>query len=168
VHSRDVNTWYQLEPMNTDHGADCSPPPATHPLSRRYEDAVYQCRNHVMTAIKAEGYGMIYLTPNHMVDFSQGPAAIRFDVSTLRTSLRDWIDLWITPYEDNLQIPLQTDIAMVDASGPPRRAVHVLMDLTGNFFHVTVYQQLPAHPLQGRLHPVRQRAHAGCAPPRHL
>jgi hypothetical protein len=139
VHSRDVNTWYQLEPMNTDHGADCSPPPATHPLSRRYEDAVYQCRNHVMTAIKAEGYGMIYLTPNHMVDFSQGTATIRFDVSTLRTSLRDWIDLWITPYEDNLQIPLQTDIAMVDASGPPRRAVHVLMDLTGNFFHVTVY-----------------------------
>jgi len=126
--------------MNTDHGADCSPPPATHPLSQRYEDAVYQCRNHVMTAIKAEGYGMIYLTPNHMVDFSQGPATIRFDVSTLRTSLRDWIDLWITPYEDNLQIPLQTDIASVDASGPPRRAVHVLMDLTGNFFHISVYQ----------------------------
>jgi hypothetical protein len=140
VHSRDVNTWYQLEPMNTDHGADCSPPPATHPLSRRYEDAVYQCRNHVMTAIKAEGYGMIYLTPNHMVDFSQGTATIRFDVSTLRTSLRDWIDLWITPYEDNLQIPLQTDIASVDASGPPRRAVHVLIDLTGNFFHISVYQ----------------------------
>jgi len=138
VHSRDVDTWYELEEMVTDHGADCSAPPATHTLSRRYEDAVYQCRNHVMTAIQAGGYGMIYLTPNHMVDFSQGTATIRFDVSTLRNSLRDWIDLWISPYDDHLQIPLDMD--QVDASGPPRNAVHIRMDLGNNFFTAAVYR----------------------------
>jgi len=153
VHSRDVDTWYQLEEMVTDHGADCSPPPATHTMSRRYEDAVYQCRNHIMTAIKAAGYGMIYLTPNHMVDFSQNPATIRFDVSTLRTSLRDWIDLWISPYDEHLQIPLQSDLATVDVSGPPRNAVQVRMDLSGNFFDVVIYRNFQPTVIDGAFVP---------------
>jgi hypothetical protein len=124
VHSRDVDTWEQLEPMQAGHGSDCAPPPATHTLSS-YENAVYICRNHVMTAINASGYGLIYLTPNHMVDFSQEEAVIRFDVSTLRTSSRDWIDVWITPPADHLQLPL--DEWLPDLSGDPRNAVHIRM-----------------------------------------
>ena len=50
VHSRDTQTWGQLEPMQAQHGADCSPYPATHLVST-YEDSVFLCKNHMMTAI---------------------------------------------------------------------------------------------------------------------
>jgi hypothetical protein len=86
---------------------------------------VYICRDHVMTAINAEGYGVIYLTPAHMVDFSSGEAVIRFDLSTERTSERDWIDLWISPYEEHLQLPLTSWLP--DLSGEPRNAVQIEM-----------------------------------------
>ncbi|MCS7061168.1 MAG: hypothetical protein RMN25_08360 [Anaerolineae bacterium] len=145
VHSRDVDTWYQLETMPTNHGPDCAPPPAEHVISS-YQDAVYLCRNHLMTAIQAGGYGVIYLTPNHMVDFSQGVATVRFDVSTLRTSMRDWIDLWISPYDDHLQLPLDME---VDLSGPPRRAVQVRMDLSGNYFDAVIYRDFQATVIDG-------------------
>jgi hypothetical protein len=124
VHSRDQDTWDSLNPMEAAHGPDCSPPPATHPITA-YEDTVYLCKNHMMTAIKAGGYGVIYLTPNHMLDFSQGEAVIRFDISTLVTSQRDWWDIWITPYDDQLQLPLEDFYP--DLNGPPRRAVQIVM-----------------------------------------
>ena len=114
--------------MNAGHGSDCSGPPSAHSISR-YEDAVFQCRDHVMTAIKAEGYGLIYLTPNQLVDFSAGEAVIKFDVSTLRTSERDWIDLWITPFNENVQLAL--DDWIPDGNGYPRNAVHIRMDNFG-------------------------------------
>ena len=124
VHSRDRHTWNSLDSMDAAHGPDCSPPPATHRISA-YEDTVYLCKNHMMTAIKAGGYGLIYLTPNHMVDFSQGEAVIRFDISTLKTSNRDWWDVWITPYDDQIQLPLEDFYP--DLNGPPRRAVQLLL-----------------------------------------
>jgi hypothetical protein len=65
VTSRDRPTFDRLDGMNAEHGADCAGPPATHPTSA-YEDAVFQCKDHVMTAISAGGYGMISLTPNAM------------------------------------------------------------------------------------------------------
>lgn len=125
THSRDVNTFTTLEPMAAGHGGDCSAPPATHTISS-YDDAVFICRDHLMTAINASGYGVIYLTPNQLVDFSAGEAVVRFDVSTLRTSLRDWIDVWITPFEDNVQ--LVGDIGPVDLNGSPRRGVQIRQD----------------------------------------
>ncbi len=127
VHSRDVGTWDEIEPMDADHGPDCSPPPATHRITA-HEDTVFICRNHMMTAINASGYGLIYLTPNHLVDFSQGEAVIRFDMSTLRKTDRDWIDLWITPPEDHLQLPLID--WMPDLSGEPRNAVLISMNMS--------------------------------------
>ena len=127
VHSRDVGTFAQLETTHAGHGADCSAPPATHDISS-YADAVFLCRDHVMTAIKAEGYGVIYLTPDHLVDFSSGEAVVSFDVSTLRTSDRDWIDVWITPFDDNVQ--LVGDIGPVDLNGAPRNGVQIRMDAT--------------------------------------
>lgn len=125
VHSRDVTTFDALDPMDAAHGPDCAAPPGTHDVTA-YESSIFQCRDHIMTAINAGGYGMIYLTPARMVDFSEGIASIQFDVSTLRTSVRDWWDVWITPYDDNLQLPLDLG-SDVDVAGPPRNAVHVTL-----------------------------------------
>ena len=128
VHSRDVGTFATLESMHAGHGSDCSAPPAEHNISS-YDDAVFVCRDHVMTAIKAGGYGLIYLTPNQLVDFGAGEAVVKFDVSTLRTSQRDWIDLWITPFNENLQFAL--DEFLPDGNGNPRNAIHLRMDNFG-------------------------------------
>lgn len=125
VHSRDASTWKSLEPMDAQHGPDCAGPPATHHLSGAYADAVFQCRDHVMTSINASGYGAIYLTPAVLLDLSKGAGTVRFDLSTLRMSTRDWIDLWVTPYEDNLALPF--DQGDVDLQGLPRQGVHINM-----------------------------------------
>lgn len=126
VHSRDVNTWTRLTPMTISHGPDCAGPPATHHTDGAYEDAVFSCRDHLMTALYAQGYGLIYLTPNQRVDFSSGTATITFDVSTLRTSERDWIDLWVTPFGENMQLAL--DRWLPDLSGEPQDAIHIKMN----------------------------------------
>ena len=125
VHSRDVDTWHQLEAVDAQHGPDCGAPPATHRITA-YEDMVFSCKDHVMTSINASGYGAIYLTPNRMVDFSDGEAVVTIDVSTLRGSLRDWWDIWLTPYEENLQTPLEDWYP--DLAGPPRNAVQVTLN----------------------------------------
>jgi hypothetical protein len=137
VHSRDMETWDELEPMQAHHGTDCAGPPATHPVSS-YDDAVFLCRDHMMTSINAHGYGVVYLTPDHLVDFSESEATISWDMSTLRTSGRDWVDLWITPYEDNLALPFEA--GSVDLQGPPRRALHIVMDGGGNSFQAELYR----------------------------
>lgn len=125
VHSRNWNYTDTLTPMHADHGTACDAPPANH-LVNTFEASVFLCRDHMMTGILDGGYGVIYLTPDAMVDFSSGTAVIRFDVSTQRNSGRDWIDVWVTPYEDNLQLPL--DSWLPDLNGPPRRAIHIRMD----------------------------------------
>lgn len=125
VHSREIDRWRYLDPMEGAHGSHCEAPPDSHAI-QSYADAVFLCRDHVMTALNASDYGVIYLTPNHLVDFSQGEAVIRFDLSTQRTSNRDWVDLWITPYQDNLQLPLEDWLP--DLSGEPRHAIHVRME----------------------------------------
>jgi hypothetical protein len=79
-----------------------------------------------MTALNADGYGMIYLTPNQMVDFSTGEAVVSFDLSTERTSLRDWVDIWITPYDENVQLVLEDRLP--DGNGEPRNAIQIRMD----------------------------------------
>jgi hypothetical protein len=137
IHSRDVDTWSTLEPMHAMHGSDCAAPPADHVINS-YEDTVFLCRDHLMTAIYAEGYGAIYLTPNQQVDFAKGEAIISWDMSTARTSGRDWVDLWVTPYRDNLQLPLEDWLP--DLNGPPRNGVHIRMDLAngGTMFRTSI------------------------------
>lgn len=137
VHSRDPETWYRPERFRAMHGTRCQPFQTPEPANavqagdlgshevHAYEDLNYRCRNHMMTAIQASGYGMIYVTPNALVDFGGGEAVVKFALSTLRTSGRDWVDLWITPWEDNLKLPL--DAHLPDVQGPPRRAIHVRM-----------------------------------------
>jgi hypothetical protein len=70
-----------------------------------------------------------------MVDFTGGEASIKFALSTLRTSAFDWVDLWITPWADNLALPLDGALAGVDLQGPPRYAVHIRM--AGDRTHTT-------------------------------
>jgi hypothetical protein len=127
VHSRDSATWLQMEAMDAQHGVDCGAPPATHHVSGNYDDAVFQCKDHFMTAINSAGYGVIYLTPPEMMDFSSGSSTLSFDASTLRQSSRDWLDVWITPYADNLTLPF--DMGDVDLQGVPRQGVHVAMSM---------------------------------------
>lgn len=148
VHSRDHQTWHTLEPMDAHHGSDCAPPMATHSVVGTYEDAVFSCRDHVMTSINAAGYGVIYLTPAALVDFSQEEAVIRFDVSTLRTSGRDWIDLWITPPQDEVHFPLASWLP--DLNGAPRNAVHFRMDGDpgASSFRSVVYRDLVEEKLE--------------------
>jgi len=127
-HQRDPQSWYKIEPMMAWHGTTCQPPidpvEPTHHVEE-YRDMLFLCRNHMMTATNASGYGVNYVTPGHLVDFSAGTAVVRFDVTSKRETGRDWIDLWITPYHDNLVAPL--DDSLPDLQGEPRRAVHVRM-----------------------------------------
>jgi hypothetical protein len=133
VHSRGANTWSTLERMDAGHGPGCEPPPSTHTVSA-YEDMVFQCRNHMMTSLNTSEYGLIYVTPDHMVDFSGGEAVIQVDVSTLRGGLRDWWDIWITPFDANVQLTLDEDLP--DLGGFPSEAIHIRQD---NFDGKTVF-----------------------------
>ena len=147
VHLRSRDHYQIIHSMEADHGMDCAGPPATHRITT-YEETVYSCKNHMMTAINAPGYGAIYLTPNHMVDFSEGEAIIRFNMSTFRKSGRDWIDLWISPFEDHVQLPL--DDWLPDLQGEPKRGVHIRMDLqqASSSFSAGIIQNHETQPLE--------------------
>ncbi|HEY3063518.1 MAG TPA: hypothetical protein VGL99_31485 [Chloroflexota bacterium] len=120
-----------IEPMQADHGADCSAPPNTH-LITQIEQTVFICRDHVMTAMN-NGYGAIYLTPNQLLDFSQGAAVLKWDMSTARNSSRDWVDIVVMPYAENLQINFQ------DVHFPPN-AVHLELAGGNGVFSPTIYR----------------------------
>ncbi|MFK7738980.1 MAG: hypothetical protein AB8H80_01560 [Planctomycetota bacterium] len=135
-HVRAPQYWFQMEPMLAAHGLDTSPPPATHAIDA-YDDMVYTARQHMMTAINAESYGVIYLTPGALADFRDGECVIRFDAATLRTTRRDWLDVWLTPMADNMQLPLEEDLP--DLQGHPRNALQLRMS--------TYYAQFPGAPI---------------------
>jgi hypothetical protein len=146
VHIRNNYQYGGIDAMQAMHGPACEAPPATHPIST-YQEAVFFCNNHVMTAMSAGGYGAIYLTPDHMFDWSQGTSSLSFPVSTFRTSDRDWIDLWITPFNENLQLPLESWLP--DLQGPPKDAIHIRMNEfnQGTIWGAEVYQNFQAQQL---------------------
>lgn len=146
THTRDRERLYAPLPVNGAHGANCEPPPSSH-LITSYENLVYQCRSHLMTAVYDSSYGLTYLTPDHLVDFAWETAVIRFDLSTLRTSKRDWIDLYITPYSDHLQLPLASWLP--DLNGEPRQGIKIEMDHFGDqtIFRAYQIQDFQAIPL---------------------
>lgn len=128
VHDRDAWAHPGTSPsLNAEHGADCSPPPATHSTGTDVSAHVYQCANHIMTALDSDntGYSVIYLTPPEMVDFSSS-GTVSWDMSTERDSTRDWIDVWVTPFADNLSLPL--DDWLPDLQGPPKNSIHIKME----------------------------------------
>lgn len=119
VHSRDSLAGF--DGMYAEHGADCSAPPATHPVTS-FADSVFICNNHVMTAINAGGYGMAVITPSQLLDCTVA-CTVQWAMSTEDTSFRDWPDVWITPWADNLTLPF--DMGDVDLQGNPRLAIHI-------------------------------------------
>jgi hypothetical protein len=136
IHDNERTSWKDFPDMAAGHGQNCSAPPATHTITT-HEEAVFVCNNHLMTAVHGS-LAILILTPNQMVDFSSGEAVVRFDLSTLRTSSRDWVDLWVTPYEENMALP---NIETGDLNGPPRRSVQVEMAPSpSTFFRGTVFR----------------------------
>jgi hypothetical protein len=129
VYSRDRQTWYEPEPMDAHHGDNCAGFPGVHRVSR-YDQMVFRCRDHIMTSINAEGYGGVVLTPDRMIDFSGGEAVIRFDLSTFRSSGRDWINVWVSGYEAQLSVPAVEWAP--GANGPPRDGMFVEQTANGN------------------------------------
>lgn len=129
IHSRDRDTWIAPQPVEAHHGMDCGPHPATHRVTG-YEEMVFRCRDHLMTSIRADGYGVIVLTPDRMLDWSAGEAVLRFDVSTFRSSVRDWIKIWISPFETQLPVPAGEFVP--DLNGAPSDAVFLEMTSRGN------------------------------------
>lgn len=81
----------------------------------RYEDMIYVCGDHLMTAAYGSGASKLSLTPNHLLDTSSGKGAIEFDVSTYRTAGRDYWQIDLTPLLTHLQLP-EGDV-VADANG---------------------------------------------------
>ncbi len=127
-HSRNsANIWHEIDTLSADFGPNCTPPPDTHIITT-YEDSVFVCDGTLQTTLGSEGYHMTYLTPDHLVDFSDEEAVIQFDVSTLRFRGRDFLNVWVTPYEDNLQLPIQGWLPA--ATGEPKNGVLVRTGMT--------------------------------------
>jgi hypothetical protein len=89
-----------------------------------------------MTVIDGQEYGLIYFMPPAMVDFSAGPGTVSWSVSTLATSDRDWIDVWISPYADQVAAPFEREDDLdVDLQGTPRNGLQ-LRQMNGTEWHV--------------------------------
>jgi hypothetical protein len=145
IHTNTPDTWVTMHSMQAQHGPACQAPPATHE-THTYAGAVFQCNGHLMTSLDGvDGYDMTYLTPPVVADFSGGTTTITFDVSTLKTSGRDWIDLWVTPFADNMSMPLEE--IYPDGQGVPRRAVHLRMDngVYGSYFTLFTVNNYALH-----------------------
>jgi hypothetical protein len=114
------------------HGADCSSPgdlgTNVH-LTSTFADLAFQCANHMMTHVPGDdgSYSVMYATPDQMLDLSNGSGTIRFDVSTLSTSTRDWIDVWVQPWETQEQRPISAASFTPTNLGNPRNGVHLEM-----------------------------------------
>jgi hypothetical protein len=130
VHIRDMQrSGDAIDPQRADHGADCSAPPAQHPISA-WQQAVFVCHNHVMTAIADAGYGEVALTPDRMADWSEGAVTIGFSVSTTHSNARNWWALDVTPFGEQVALPF--DEGGVDLQGMPAHYIEVRTDNCGN------------------------------------
>jgi hypothetical protein len=70
-------------------------------------------------------------TPNQVLDLSSGVGTVRFDVSTLSLSSRDWLSLFIQDW--NVQEQKITDSDIPSAQGNPRNALHIEQGSCGSF-----------------------------------
>src|ERR1041385_5739181 len=116
--------------MAAGHGADCSAPPATHQISS-LADSVYLCKNHMMTAVYGGGdaaatYGAVYFTPAQLLDWTSGTATLSWQVSTERLSARDWWAVNLTPFAQNLMLPL--DNFLPAYQGEPASGLEMKLD----------------------------------------
>lgn len=130
-----------VKSVTAQHGPDCAAPPATH-AATTVGGMLFGCSNHMMTVIHGGEYGAIYFQPDAMVDFTDGEAIVRWDVSTNRAAGRDFWDVSVTPFSDQLQLPLTGDLP--DLQGMPINSIKAAMTVgnqavsTGTHFDVTV------------------------------
>lgn len=132
VHARDQLNAVTIPSLRAHHDAMCGNPyhdgSGTHPVAA-YEDLVYQCANHLMTVIadnRYGGYAAIYLTPDHLAVIDGDTTVVSFDTSTLDRSHRDWLDVWLTPWDQNLTAPLRENLP--DGQGRPLNAINIEME----------------------------------------
>ncbi len=132
IHDRDNQPSHPgtSESFNAEHGPDCSAPPAEHSTGTSEANHVFQCHDHMMTAIDSDnaGYGVIYLTPPDMVNFANG-GTVSWDMSTEKDSKRDWWDITVSPFLESQATPLLSDLSQgVDLQNPNRDSVVVTTD----------------------------------------
>lgn len=140
IHQRDQDRMYEMFSMPAQHGPNCEPPPDSHEITA-YEDNLYICKNHMMTAnygaSDTGGYGLVYFAPNRTIDTTDD-FFIQFDMSTHRVNpVRNWVDVWITPYDQNLQLAIHE--FEPDLQGAPLEAVQIRL-LQENYFVVTLHE----------------------------
>src|SRR5256886_1218255 len=120
--------------MNAGHGPACEAQPATHQI-RSLGDAAFICKSHMMTAIDGgetayATYGSVYFTPAQLLDWSHGPASLSWKVSTQRLSSRDFWAVNLTPFDQNMVLPLASEFPAYQ--GQPLTGVELRMDNTSN------------------------------------
>lgn len=107
------------------HGPNCEPPgdngSVRHSMPTR-EDMVFGCANHLMTYVPGD-VSFTYLTPNQLLDLSSGTATVKWDVSTLSLSTRDWISVFVQGWDTQQQRVLDETIPA--NQGNPRNAFQV-------------------------------------------
>lgn len=116
-HGWDIMTFGvdSRQPNLAQHGASCEAPGFPYSGSNTHSfstdaHATFICNNHLMTSLGITGYGAVYMTPPAVADFSSGTARIAWDMSTLRTSSRDWVYVTLTPFGEHHEMPyLNTD-----------------------------------------------------------
>lgn len=122
IHSRGGGSteYDSLQSIQAEHGLDCSGSldNTTFPVheNHSYSGAVFICNDHLMTTLNDSNYGVIYLTPTQMLDWSQGTATMSFNISTHQDSSRDWWDVWLSGWDDNIALPLEDFLP--DLQGP--------------------------------------------------
>lgn len=115
------------------HGPDCSPPGvdgSVRHTAPTYADHIFQCANHVMTYPPGVT-SAIRLVPNQALDLTSGEGRVRFDVSTLSLSSRDWLSLFIQDW--SVQEQKATDADIPSAQGNLRNALHIEQGSCGSF-----------------------------------
>jgi hypothetical protein len=112
---------YKAAAADLGHGPDCAGPPATHVLQGDPRAGVFRCRDHLMTG--GTESMRLALVPAVTSSLANGATAtLTFDVSTLGSSDRDWLEIWAVPYGDDYPIT-------GDGERPPLRGLKLVSHL---------------------------------------
>lgn len=134
IHNRNSYTNWDGT-MNAQHTDMCAAPPGTH-IVDTLPQGVFICNDHVMTAVNSGGYGEIVLTPTQVLDCSVACSAT-FDISTERQSSRDWWELRLTPWLQNVALPFASDLG-ADLQGAPANYMSVDLNNGQSYPHMMV------------------------------